>query len=91
MNAPGTADGDFFIMIEDQTGFDADPSASEAAWRAGFPVFAYVTGGMEVVAAIHAAARDPQAGDGVMRGEMLAAPVKIISARRVEPSSPPQP
>ncbi|MET4132047.1 cyclophilin family peptidyl-prolyl cis-trans isomerase [Porphyrobacter sp. MBR-155] len=90
MNAPGTADGDFFIMIEDQTGFDADPTASEPAWRAGFPVFGYVTDGMEVVAAIHAAPRDDQAGEGVMRGEMLAAPITIISARRAE-ASPPAP
>jgi cyclophilin family peptidyl-prolyl cis-trans isomerase len=88
MNEPGTADGDFFIMIEDQTGFDADPAASEAAWRAGFPVFGYVTEGMEVVAAIHTAARDPDAGEAVMRGEMLAAPVRIISARRAPPSPP---
>jgi cyclophilin family peptidyl-prolyl cis-trans isomerase len=85
MNAPGTADGDFFIMVEDQTGFDADPKASDPAWRAGFPAFGYVTSGMEVVAAIHAAARDPDAGEGVMKGEMLAEPVKIISARRVSP------
>ncbi len=92
MNAPGTADGDFFIMIEDQTGYDADPKAADPAWRAGFAVFAYVTGGMEVVAAIHAAARDPQAGEGAMRGEMLAQPVMIISARRADPSiSPPPP
>ena len=91
MNEPGTADGDFFIMIEDQTGFDADPTASEAAWRAGFPVFGYVTAGMEMVAAIHAAARDDQAGEGVMRGEMLAAPAKIISARRVDSQTSPPP
>lgn len=91
MNEPGTADGDFFIMIEDQTGFDADPTASEPAWRAGFPVFAYVTEGMEVVAAIHAAARDPDAGEGALKGEMLAEPVKIISARRAAPSLTPQP
>jgi cyclophilin family peptidyl-prolyl cis-trans isomerase len=78
-------------MIEDQTGFDADPTASEAAWRAGFPVFGYVTAGMEMVAAIHAAARDDQAGEGVMRGEMLAAPAKIISARRVDSQTSPPP
>lgn len=88
MNEPGTADGDFFIMIEDQTGFDADPAASEPGWRAGFPVFGYVMGGMEVVAAIHAAPIDAQTGEGVMRGEMLAAPVRIISARRLPPASP---
>jgi len=82
MNGPGTADGDFFIMIEDQTGFDADPAASDPAWRNGFAVFGYVTGGMEVVAAIHAAARDAAAGEGVMKGQMLTQPVMITVARR---------
>jgi cyclophilin family peptidyl-prolyl cis-trans isomerase len=87
MNGPGTADGDFFIAIEDQTGFDAEPGSSNPQWRDGFAVFAYVTEGMDVVAAIHAARRDADAGDGVMRGEMLAEPVKIISVRRA-PSAP---
>ncbi len=82
MGDPGTANGDFSIMIEDQTGLDADPSASEAVWKNGFAVFGYVSDGMDVVAAIHATERDPTKGDGVMRGEMLAKPVKIISARR---------
>lgn len=85
MNGPGTADGDFFIVIENQTGFDAEPTASNPSWQAGFPVFGYVTSGMDVVAAIHAAERDPDAGEAVMRGEMIAQPVRIISARRVAP------
>lgn len=82
MGEPGTANGDFSIMIEDQTGLDADPSASEAVWRNGFAVFGYVVEGMDVVAAIHATERDPTKGEGAMKGEMLAKPVKIISARR---------
>jgi cyclophilin family peptidyl-prolyl cis-trans isomerase len=88
MNGPGTADGDFFIAIEDQTGFDAEPGSSNPQWRDGFAVFAYVAEGMDVVAAIHGAPRDAGAGEGVMRGEMLAEPVKITSVRRVPP--PPQ-
>ncbi|QDH34710.1 esterase-like activity of phytase family protein [Porphyrobacter sp. YT40] len=86
--APGTADGDFFVMIEDQTGFNADPAAADPAWRDGFAVFGHVTDGMAVIASIHAAARDPEAGEGVMKGQMLAAPVTIIAARRAAPSSP---
>ena len=81
----GTADGDFFIMIEDQTGFDADPKASDPAWRDGFAVFGHVTAGMEVVAAAQVAPRDAEAGQGVMKGQMLAEPVRIISARRAAP------
>jgi peptidyl-prolyl cis-trans isomerase A (cyclophilin A) len=37
---------------------------------------------MDVVAAIHATAVDPEKGEGWMKGEMLAKPVRIISARR---------
>ena len=93
MNGPGTADGDFFIAIEDQTGFDAEPGSDNPAWRDGFAVFGYVTSGMDVVAAIHGAARDANAGEGVMKGEMLSKPVTIISARRAAPPavSPPSP
>lgn len=89
----GTANGDFFIMIEDQRTYDADPAAASATWRDGYAVFGYVTGGMNVVAAIHAAARDSEAGEGVVKGQMIAAPVTITSARRA-PSpavSSPQP
>lgn len=82
MNAPGEATGEFFIMVEDQTAFDADPGASDPAWAAGYAVFGYVTGGMDVVAAMLAAPRDANAGEGVMKGQMLAAPVTIITARR---------
>ncbi len=85
MLAPGGADGDFFVMIEDQPGFDADPATSDPGLRAGYAVFGYVTRGMEVIAAISAAPRDPDAGEGVLKGQMLREPVKIISARRVEP------
>lgn len=85
MAAPGDADGDFFIMIEDQTGFDADPAASDPAWAAGYAAFGYVTGGMDIIAKVLAAPRDPEAGEGVMKGQMLKPEVKIISARRVVP------
>ncbi|MCR9179727.1 MAG: peptidylprolyl isomerase [Erythrobacteraceae bacterium] len=88
MGEPGSANGDFSIMIEDQTGLDADPSASDPVWRNGYAVFGYVTEGMDVVAAIHASAIAPDKGEGWMKGEMLAKPVRIISARRA-PSPPP--
>ncbi|WDA40485.1 esterase-like activity of phytase family protein [Erythrobacter sp. BLCC-B19] len=82
----GTADGDFFIMIEDQTGLDADPSSSDPTWRDGYAVFGHVTAGMDIVAAIHAAPRDPEQGEGLMKGQMLAEPVRIITARRAAPA-----
>ncbi len=82
MNAPGDATGDFFIMVEDQTAFDADPAASDPAWQAGYAVFGYVTGGMEIIATMLTAPRDANAGEGVMKGQMIAAPVRIVTARR---------
>ena len=88
MGKPGSANGDFSIMIEDQTGLDADPAASDPVWRNGYAVFGYVVEGMDVVAAIHASPIDPDKGEGWMKGEILAKPVTIISARRA-PSPPP--
>jgi len=84
MGEPGTANGDFSIMVGDQTGLDADPDAENPVWRHGYAVFGYVTEGMDVVEAIHAASVDPDLGEGWMRGQMLADPVVIVEARRVE-------
>ena len=84
---PGTATGDFSIMIKDQTGLDARPDAQDPAQRPGFAVFGYVTAGMEVVHAIHAMPTDPDKGEGWMKGQILAAPVKILDVRRLEASS----
>lgn len=90
MGEPGTANGDFSIMLGDQSGLDADPTAEDPVWRNGYAVFGYVTQGMEVVEAIHVAPIDPDKGEGWMRGEMLAEPVVITGARVVvaETASP---
>ena len=84
---PGTATGDFSIMIKDQTGLDAHPDSSDPNLQIGYAVFGYVVDGMEVVRAIHATPRDPDAGEGWMKGQMLAEPVKIVDVRRVEDES----
>lgn len=80
MGEPGTANGDFSIMLGEQTGLDANTAAEDPVWRNGYAVFGYVTDGMEVVEAIHAAPTDPDKGQGWMKGEMLAAPVVIVDA-----------
>ena len=82
---PGTATGDFSIMIKNQTGLDAQPGSDDPDLAAGYAVFGYVVDGMDVVRAIHAMPRDPDKGEGWMKGQMLAQPVRIINARRVEP------
>ncbi len=88
MGDPGTATGDFSIMLGDQTGLDADPDAEDPVWRNGYAAFGYVVDGMDVVEAIHAAPIDPEKGEGWMRGQMLADPVVIVDARRVEGPAP---
>ncbi len=85
MGEPGTANGDFSIMVGDQTGLDAKPDADDPVWRNGYAVFGYVTDGMDVVEAIHAAPVDPEKGEGWMQGQMLAEPVVITEARVVQP------
>lgn len=83
-NEPGTATADFSIMVSDQTGLDANPNSDDPTFRDGYAVFGYVTSGMEVVRAIFAAPTDPEKGEGWMKGQMLAQPVKILTARRVQ-------
>lgn len=83
MGEPGTANGDFSIMVQDQLGLDADPNATDPVWQIGYAVFGYVTDGMDVVEAIHALPPDPNKGEGWMKGQMLADPVKVLRARRI--------
>ncbi|MGB3472690.1 MAG: peptidylprolyl isomerase [Erythrobacter sp.] len=87
MGELGSANGDFSIMLQDQTGLDAKPDSEDPVWKNGYAVFGYVIEGMDVVAAIHASAVDPDKGEGWMKGQMLAEPVKIVKARRAEPES----
>ena len=72
--APGTAQADFFIMTTDIKAFDG-PN--------GFAAFGHVVEGMDVVKAILAAPVSPTKGDGVMKGQMLEPPVKIVKAARL--------
>ncbi|KRA83168.1 peptidylprolyl isomerase [Altererythrobacter sp. Root672] len=81
---PGTATGDFSIMVTPQHGLDADPASEDETFREGYAAFGHVTQGMDVVLAIYNAPLDPEKGQGWMKGQMIAQPVKIISARRVE-------
>ena len=82
-NAPGTATGDFSIMLQEQPGMDADPTSDDPELRAGYAAFGHVVDGMDVVEAIHAAPTDPDKGEGWLKGQMLADPVEIVEARRV--------
>ncbi len=79
--APGSAAGDFFIVLGAMPAMDAQPQA--AGDNQGFAVFAHVVEGMDVVKAILSAPKAPTAGEGVMKGQMLDAPVKILTVRRL--------
>ena len=83
---PGTATGDFSIMLsDDMHGLDADPAGATDDAKAGYAAFGHVVEGMDVVRAIFEAPTDPDKGEGWMKGQMLAQPVKIIRARRAPP------
>ena len=85
-NEPGTASGDFSIMVSPMHGLDADPASEDENFRHGYAAFGHVTEGLDVVRAIFAAPIDPDKGEGWMKGEMIAEPVRIVSARRVDAS-----
>lgn len=78
--APGTATGDFFICVGDQSYLDADPNAKGD--NLGFAAFGRVVEGMDVVKTLLALPLSPTAGEGVMKGSMLKKPVRILKVRR---------
>ncbi len=80
---PGTADGDFFIIVGIQPGFDAGQAAPGDP---GFAAFGRVVEGMDLVRAILVAPKSATEGEGFMRGQMLDPRVRIVSARRAAPT-----
>ena len=80
--APGTAQGDFTIMVGDQLYLDAGPGS--AGDGLGYAVFGQVVEGMEVVRRILDAPTSPTEGEGVLRGQMLDPRIRIVTARRIE-------
>ena len=70
---PGTARSDFFILAGPITTFGD-----------GFAVFGRVVEGLDIVKAILAAPVDMAKGPESMKGQMLAEPVVVKTARRVE-------
>jgi peptidyl-prolyl cis-trans isomerase A (cyclophilin A) len=77
---PGTATADFFIVVGDLTSLDARPDGSDP----GYAAFGKVTMGMDTVHKMLDLPRSADAGDGSMKGQMLAEPVKILTVRRAQ-------
>ena len=79
--APGTATGDFFIIVGNLGTLDAGRGAPGDT---GFAVFGRVVEGMDVVRRILAGPKSATEGEGFMRGQMLDPRIRIVSVRRVE-------
>ncbi len=80
---PGTAQGEFTIMIGDQPGLDADPS--KPGDNLGYAAFGRVVEGFDVLLRIFDRPIDAAATvRGSFKGEVPAAPVQIVTARRVK-------
>jgi peptidyl-prolyl cis-trans isomerase A (cyclophilin A) len=77
----GTARADFFILLSDMPGLDANGPGGDAT---GFAVFGHVSEGMDVVRKIYDSPVSPTKGAGAMKGQMLDPQVKIIKADRVK-------
>jgi peptidyl-prolyl cis-trans isomerase A (cyclophilin A) len=76
---PISARGDFFIVVGGLRLYDGVPNGGDP----GYAVFGHVVQGMNIVRRMMRMPRSNEARSESMKGQMLAAPVKILSARRV--------
>lgn len=77
MGKPGTANGDFVILVGDIKSMDA------TATDPGYAVFGHVVEGMDIVRRILPMPTSATKGVGMMKGQMLEPTVKIVTVRRV--------
>jgi peptidyl-prolyl cis-trans isomerase A (cyclophilin A) len=78
---PGTAKSDFFILLSDMPGLDANGPGGDAN---GFAAFGHVTEGMDVVKKIFESPVSATKGAGPMKGQMLDPQIKILKASRLK-------
>src|SRR5215213_1295219 len=78
---PGTGRADFFILLSEMPSLDAGGPGGDPD---GFAVFGRVVEGMDVVKKIFEAPVSLTKGTGVMKGQMLDPPVKIVKAERAK-------
>lgn len=82
MAEPGTARGDFFIIVGNTPAMDADGSTP------GYAVFGRVVEGMDVVHRIMDMPTSPTKGAGIMKGQMLEPTLRVNTARRTPAAAP---
>lgn len=82
---PGTATGDFFIILGELRSLDA---GQVTPTDPGYAAFGRVVEGMDVVRQILAAPKSPTEGEGFMKGQMLDPRIPIVSAQRVTGAAP---
>ena len=87
-NEPGSGRGDFTINVGTLSDLDADPA--KPGDNLGYAAFGHVVEGMDVVKRILDAPTATD-GKGPFKGEMLARPVRVLSARRVAATTAGQP
>jgi peptidyl-prolyl cis-trans isomerase A (cyclophilin A) len=75
---PGSARGDFFIIVGGMPNYDGVPDGGDP----GFAVFGRVTSGMNIARRMLRAPRAKTASNPRMQGQLLAEPVTILTARR---------
>ena len=80
---PGTANGDFSILLADLPSLDANPGGTGDT--AGYAAFGHVVAGQDVVRKIWDAPLSATRGEGFLKGQMIEAPVRIIAAKRLPP------
>lgn len=80
--APGSARGEFTVMVGDQPSFDADPA--RPGDNLGYAAFGRVVEGRYVLLKIFDAPTSPtKTIMGTFKGEVPEVPVKIVTARRI--------
>jgi len=81
----GTATADFSILVSDIQGLDAGENPSDPE---GYAVFGAVVEGLDVARKIYDVPLSPTAGSGVLKGQMIEKPVKVLTVRRVAMAAP---
>ena len=81
-DAPGSASSEFFICLGDNPALDF--GGRRNADGQGFAAFGRVVRGMDVVRKIHAMPALTRSDDPYLKGQMIAQPVRILGARRVD-------